>query len=103
MKDLIWLASGSPRRRDLLQRVGYGDIRTDVRTIHLDNRAPAERAEFIEFWTELLLSGCPGLLEASKVSAELVEQMKDELAEVAHDPDAVFFYAFVQARARVVV
>jgi len=88
---------------NLLQRVGYGDIRTEARTIHLDNRAPAERAEFIDYWTELLLSGCPGLLDADKVSAALVEEMKAELDQVAHDPDAVFFYSFVQAQARVVL
>ena len=86
---------------NLLQRVGYRDIVTRVETVHLDNRAPAERAEFIRFWTDLLLSGCPGLLEAGRVSAETVEEMKTELDAVARDPDAVFFYSFVQARARV--
>ena len=86
---------------NLLQAVGYRDIATEVRTIHLDNRAPGERAEFIAYWTELLLSGAAGLVKAGKVSGELVEDMKRELAHVAHDPDAVFFYSFVQARAQV--
>ena len=85
---------------NLLQAVGFRDVTTDVRTIHLDNRAPGERAEFLAYWSELLLSGAPGLAAAGKVSAEIVEGMKRELAEVAHDPDAVFFYSFVQARAR---
>ena len=84
---------------NLLQAVGFRDITTEVRTIHLDNRAPGERAEFIAYWTELLLSGAPGLEKAGKVSASVVEGMKRELAEVAHDPNAVFFYSFVQARA----
>jgi hypothetical protein len=86
---------------NLLQAVGYRDIATEVRTIHLDNREPGERADFLAYWTELLLSGADGLLAAGKVSAETVEGMKDELNEVAHDPNAVFFYSFVQARARV--
>jgi len=86
---------------NLLQRVGFTDIRTEVKTIHLDNRAPGERAEFLEYWSELLLSGAGGLLEAERVSEEIVEGMERELQIVAHDPDAVFFYAFVQARARV--
>jgi hypothetical protein len=30
-----------------------------------------------------------------------VEGMKAELALVAHDPNSVFFYSFVQARAQV--
>ena len=86
---------------NLLLAVGYKDITTKVRNIHLDNRTPGERAEFLAFWSDLLLSGAPGLLEAGKVSEETVEGMRSELDNVAHDPNAVFFYSFVQARARV--
>jgi len=89
------------RLGNLLLRLGYRDITTKVQTIHLDNRAPVERAEMLEYWTELLLSGAPGLLESGNVSTEIVEGMKRELGDIAHNPDAVFFYAFVQARARV--
>jgi ubiquinone/menaquinone biosynthesis C-methylase UbiE len=85
---------------NLLQAVGFRDITTKVRSFHLDNRHAAERAEFIKYWTELLLSGCEGLLEAGKVSQATVEGMKRELDQVAHDANAVFFYSFVQARAK---
>ena len=86
---------------NLLQAVGFQDITTEVRTIHLDNRRPGERSEFLAFWSELLSSGAEGMLAAGKVTEELVEGMKQELGAVAHDPNAVFFYSFVQARARV--
>jgi len=86
---------------NLLLAVGCHDITTKVRNIHLDNRTPGERAEFLAFWSELLLSGAPALLEAGKVSTETVEGLRTELDRVAHDPNAVFFYSFVQARARV--
>ena len=86
---------------NLLQAVGYRDIEVEVKPIHLDNRFPGERAEFIAYWTELLLSGAPGLAKAGKVSAATVAGMKRELEEVAHYPNAVFFYSFVQARAQV--
>jgi len=86
---------------NLLQAVGYRDITTKVRTFHLDNRHAGERAEFLAFWTELLLSGSGELLAAGKVSEEIVDGMKEEMDRVAHDPDSVFFYSFVQARARV--
>ena len=85
---------------NLLQAVGFRDIETEIKTIHLDNRWPGERAEFIEYWTELLLSGADGLQAAGKVSPEVVEGMKRELHEVARNPNAVFFYSFVQARAQ---
>ncbi len=85
---------------NLLQAVGYRDISTKVRSFHLDNRESGERAEFIAYWTELLLSGAPSLLAAGKVTQETVDKMKAELTQVAHSADAVFFYSFVQARAR---
>lgn len=86
---------------NLLLALGYKEIVTDVRTVHLDNRSPGERADFVEFWSDLLLSGAEGLEEAGKVSRETVEGMTQELRDVAHDPHAVFYYSFVQARARV--
>jgi len=85
---------------NLLQRVGFQDIETDVRTVLLDNRQPAERAEFLEFWSDLLLSGCDELLTAGKVDQETIDGMTRELRDVARDPDAVFYYSFIQARAR---
>lgn len=85
---------------NLLQSVGFRDVTTDVRSFHLDNRAPAERAEMLAYWTELLLSGAPALLAANKVSQEVVDGMTRELEVVAHDPNAVYFYSFIQARAR---
>ncbi len=86
---------------NLLQSVGLRDVTTEVKTFHLDNRAPAERAEFLAYWTDLLLSGAPALLAAGRVSEATVDAMRTELARVARDPNSVFFYSFIQARARV--
>jgi len=86
---------------NLLQSVGLRDVTTEVKTFHLDNRAPAERAEFLAYWTDLLLSGAPALLAAGRVSHATVDAMRTELARVARDPNSVFFYSFIQARARV--
>jgi ubiquinone/menaquinone biosynthesis C-methylase UbiE len=86
---------------NLLLAAGYRDISTEVISIHLDNRSPGERAEFLEYWTELLLSGADGLQSAGKVAPGVVEGMKRELHEVGRSPSSVFYYSFVQARARV--
>ena len=58
------------------------------------------RAEFLDYWSELLQSGAEGLLAAGRVDEQTVAGMRGELDDVAHDPDAVFFYSFVQGRAR---
>jgi ubiquinone/menaquinone biosynthesis C-methylase UbiE len=85
---------------NLLLSIGFRDVETHVKTFHLDNRAPSERAEFLAYWTDLLLSGAPALLEAGRVSQETVDGMRRELGRVARDPNSVFFYSFIQARAR---
>jgi len=86
---------------NLLMQCGYKDIETTVKTWHLDNRHPQQRKEIIDYWTELLLSASEALLKAQYVDQETVDGMKKEMSKVASDPDAVFFYSFVQAKARV--
>ncbi|MBC7370840.1 MAG: class I SAM-dependent methyltransferase [Bdellovibrionaceae bacterium] len=85
---------------NLLVQLGYKDIETEIKTWHLDNRNPQARKDSVEYWTELLLSASQQLLDAKVVTPEIVDGMKKEMATVASDPDAVFFYSFVQARAR---
>jgi hypothetical protein len=84
---------------NLLQAAGYRDIETEVKSFHFDNRSPGERTDFLDYWTDLLLSGAKGLLAAGKVDSATVKAMEAELDLVGRDPHSVFFYAFIQARA----
>lgn len=87
---------------NMLLALGYQNVRTEVKTWHLDNRTPDKRQEVIAYWTELLLSAADQLIEkTSEVTPELVEKMTEELRRVQSDPNAVFFYSFVQATATV--
>jgi hypothetical protein len=74
---------------------------TEIKTIHLDNREPARRKTMIAFWEQLLLSAADQLLQAGSVDEETVEGMRREFRLVQNDPNAVFFYSFVQGRATV--
>ncbi len=85
---------------NLLQATGFREVQTKVKSYHLDNRDPLERAEFLAYWSDLLLSGAPAMLKAGNVDESVVEGMRKELERVASDPNSVFFYAFIQARAR---
>jgi ubiquinone/menaquinone biosynthesis C-methylase UbiE len=82
-----------------LQAAGYHNIETKVKVFHFDNRSPGERTEFLEYWSDLLLSGAEELLQAGKVDRQTVKGMETELDVVGRDPNSVFFYAFIQARA----
>ncbi len=84
---------------NLLMQSGFQEIETTAKTWHLDNRYPQQRQEVIEYWTELLLSASEQLIKAEYVTEDIVENMKKEMAIVTKDPNAVFYYSFMQAKA----
>ena len=86
---------------NLLLAGGFRDVQTQTKTVHLDNREPARRKVMFALWEELLLSAAEQLLEAGKVDQATVDGMRAEFTQVQNDPNAVFFYSFVQARATV--
>lgn len=86
---------------NLLLGVGFDSIETRAKILHFDNRHPVRRHEAIAYWTELLLSAGPQLLEAGVVTPEQLDEVRQELQLVSRNPHAVFFYSFVQASARV--
>ena len=86
---------------NLLLAGGYRDVTTELKTFYFDNREPARRKVMISFWEELLLSAADKLVEAGAVTQEIVDGMRREMHQVQNDPNAVFFYSFIQARATV--
>jgi ubiquinone/menaquinone biosynthesis C-methylase UbiE len=86
---------------NLLLAGGYRDVQTEIKTFHFDNREPARRKVMIAYWEDLLLSAADKLIDAGAVTQDVVDGMRREMQQVQSDPDAVFFYAFVQARATV--
>jgi len=86
---------------NLLMSLGFRDIKTSIKTWHLDNREPEKRKETIDFWTDLLMSGASQLINEKVIDKELADNAYKELKAVASNPNAVFFYSFVQASAKV--
>lgn len=86
---------------NLLSSVGFKNVETNIKTWFLDNRHPEKRKEIIDYWTELLLSAAEQLIKTNFVTEEIVNNAKIELKKVSNDPNAVFMYSFMQAKARV--
>ncbi len=84
---------------NFLLELGFKDIHTKVKTWHYDNRNPDQRKETIEFWTNLLMSAKEQLIHEKVITQELADNAQKELKRVASDPNAVFFYSFMQAKA----
>lgn len=87
---------------NMLSAVGFRQIETNIITWHIDNRQPQRRKEIIDYWTELLMSGADQLLKAGCVTQEIVDNTAKELKLVSNDPNAVFLYSFMQAKAKVI-
>lgn len=83
----------------LLDRAGFRNIVTRPRPFYYDRRTPEQRAAMFEYWSDLIHSGEENLLQAGSITREQVEALKLEFAALQSDPDAIFFYTFVQARA----
>lgn len=101
--DHQWSLGGDPfvggKLANYLISAGYQNITTEPKVLFYDNRAPKRRAEIIEYWTNLLLSGAPSLLQAGKTSKEAVKAMQKELNVLRNEPDSVFYYSYMHARA----
>lgn len=84
---------------NLLTSVGFQRVSTEVITWHLDNRQPEQRKKIIEYWTDLLMSAVDALLKSNYVTQDVVEKAVEELKSVQRNPNAVFMYSFMQAKA----
>lgn len=102
--DHQWSIGGDPfvggKLANYLIASGFQNITTEPKVLFFDNRAPKRRAEIIEYWTHLLLSGAPSLLDAGKTTKKEVDAMQKELSVLKDAPDSVFFYSFMHAKAR---
>jgi ubiquinone/menaquinone biosynthesis C-methylase UbiE len=86
---------------NLLLELGFKDIKTKVKNWHLDNRNPELRKETIDYWTNLLMSAKEQLVKEEYIDQKTADDANTELKRVARDPNAVFYYSFIQAEAKV--
>jgi len=99
--DYQWNLGGDPfvgaKLGALLIDAGFHRITSSVKSFHYDKRFPRQRKRFIKFWTSLLLSATPSMLESKKVSPSLIDRMVEELETAAKAEDSVIFYSWIQA------
>src|SRR5690606_21057323 len=86
---------------NLLTQVGYHQVKTAVKTWHFDNRRPSVRKQAICFCSPLRLSAADHLVGETYVDQDAVNKANEALNRVANDPNAVFLYSFIQAKAQV--
>jgi ubiquinone/menaquinone biosynthesis C-methylase UbiE len=94
-------ASGDPnigsKLGNFLANAGFKDFKTNIKPFFADQRDPEAKRKILEYWTELLLSGAPNLIDAGIITDQEAEALKREFEMLNNDKNGVFFYAFVQA------
>ncbi len=102
--DYQWTIKGHPfigaNLGNLLKAAGFVDIKLEVRPFHFDSRNPRQRAEFIDFFFDILLSAEKTLVAEGRVTKAQIALMKEEVAMVKKTKDSVFFYSFIRATAK---
>jgi SAM-dependent methyltransferase len=103
--DFQWSIGGHPfvgaSLGHYLKEAGFEDIQIDVRPWHFDSREPDRRKEFVTYFYQILLSAKENLLNEGRVTPEMIKSMDQEIEKVKKQKDAVFFYSWIRATARV--
>ncbi len=101
--DEQWMMHGDPfvgaKLGNLLKESGFRKIEVKIKPLLLDSRDKKKRSKFLSYWTDLMLSGAPALLEAKRVSPELIKKLKKEITILKQSRDSVFFFTWIQGRA----
>lgn len=99
--DYQYDQSGDPfvgvKLGQFLKKCRFNDIKTNVKTLHLDDRQPQLRASILTEWLDLLESAAPRLIESNYINEPLFNEMQSEFKEVKENKNPVFFYSFMQA------
>lgn len=83
---------------DVLRQSGFECVELYPQLMHHDQHDPKGRERMVNYWTELMLSGLNGLLQAQKIGEHDREKIVAEMQKVKTNTNGVFAYSFMQAR-----
>jgi ubiquinone/menaquinone biosynthesis C-methylase UbiE len=83
-----------------LTNAGFKQVSTESRSFMADHRDLVQKKEIIDYWTTLLLSGGPNLLEAGYIQQNVLDMLKKEFSMLNEDPEGVFYCSFIRAFAK---
>ncbi len=80
-----------------LAQAGFVKIETKTLLQHHDARDLDKKANFLNYWKELMLSAQDNLIEDKQIDNELVALVKSEFNLLHEDPNSIFFYTPIRA------
>jgi ubiquinone/menaquinone biosynthesis C-methylase UbiE len=79
-----------------LKAAGFKDIVSSGRSFIADDTDPIMKKKIINYWTELMLSGVPNLLEAGLIAEDTSEKFVKEMNGLIDNPMGVFYCSFIR-------
>jgi SAM-dependent methyltransferase len=84
----------------LLAEAGFNEVRTWTNTFLLDASRPGERQTLLRYWLDLMRSALHQTLESGDTGLERWQAAEAAMKALMDNPNAVFYYSFIQAEAR---
>ena len=88
------------RLANLFAAAGFQEISTRPHVFFLDRTRPAERQTMLAYWLELMRSAVHETIASGHTTLDRWQAAEAAMREVMEDPDAVFYYTFIQVQAR---
>ncbi|MCS5490731.1 class I SAM-dependent methyltransferase [Algoriphagus limi] len=84
---------------NLLHQAGFENIQVKPGGFLLDQSQPERFKLMTEYWKKLMLSSASEMVASGLIENHLVKEMESDLDKISNDPNGVFFYQFIQAKA----
>jgi ubiquinone/menaquinone biosynthesis C-methylase UbiE len=81
---------------NFLKAAGFTDIKSSVRYFIADETDTVMKKKIINYWTELMLSGVPNLLEAGLITEDMPDKFVKEMTGLITNPMGVFYCSFIR-------
>ncbi len=99
--DYQYSLKGDPaigiRLANLLHETGFTEIQTIPHLFFLDRTRPDERRNMFIYWLDLMRSALHETLDGGFTTMERWQIAESQMRRLIENPDAVFYYSFIQA------
>jgi SAM-dependent methyltransferase len=82
---------------NLFSNVGFDIISIQTRNFLADHSDTVKKEEIIQYWTTLLWSAGPNLVQAGLIAKNMKELIEEEFNSLIHNPDGIFYCSFIRA------
>ncbi|NQZ01440.1 MAG: methyltransferase domain-containing protein [Bdellovibrionales bacterium] len=101
--DYQWTINGHPfiglMLPNLLLKAGFKNVVSEPRSFFFDDRDPAEREKFMNYFFGIFNSANDILVRKGRIHHEMIKEVQNEFERAMTSEGSVFYYSYVRATA----